>query len=203
MTKGAVRILSAGVTERQGVCRDGTEHSRLQAEALRTMPAGGRKLDLRIAAPGRQWRLAKGAGSWALLSPPVIAMVMDDIVPANSGEVVLLRASYQRALQLEGESPPAMGFGASLETQAKVPAEPKRSGPGAQLTEIVKTPQALATQVQGLSRGRFPALSATSRRSRCNTVSNSGRAVYGTQGSGKPVGPALEVLPAQDPGEGL
>ena len=94
-------------------------------------------------------------------------------------------------------------IGASLETQAKAPAEPKRSGPGAQLTEIVKTPQALATQVQGLSRGRFPALSATSRRSRCNTVSNSGRAVYGTQGSGKPVGPALEVLPAQDPGEGL
>ena len=110
MTKGAVRILSVGVTERQGVCRDDTEHSRLQAEALRTMPAGGRKLDLRIAAPGRQWRLAKGAGSWALLSPPVIAMVMDDIVPANSGEVVLLRASYQRALQLEGESPPAVGY---------------------------------------------------------------------------------------------
>ena len=37
-------------------------------------------------------------------------MIMDDVIPADTGEVVLLKVNYQRALQLEGDSPPAVGY---------------------------------------------------------------------------------------------
>ncbi|CAE7212545.1 unnamed protein product, partial [Symbiodinium sp. CCMP2456] len=40
---------------------------------------------------------------------PSLSMIMDDVIPADSGEVVLLRVN-QRALQLDGESSPAVGY---------------------------------------------------------------------------------------------
>ena len=37
-------------------------------------------------------------------------MIMDDVISADTGEVVLLKVNYHLALQLEGDSPPAGGY---------------------------------------------------------------------------------------------